>query len=99
MSRALTKDELREQVVQQIRTFVDRAATEPGLTPQERGDALAMAILGMIDGACVNLPGFDIVARPHPDDMPYDIANGNDYIKDGTVINDDCQLRELYYRH
>lgn len=99
MSRALSKEELREQVMQHIRSVVDKAATQAGLTEQERCDVVAIAILGLLDGAYVNLPGFDIVARPHPDDMPYDIANGNDYIQDGTVINDDCQLRELYYRH
>lgn len=95
---AYTKEEVRARVLEMVRGYAaywaneDRAKTE-----QERCDGLAFSIMNIFDGTTAALPGFDIVARPHPDDKDYCISQGQKYIPDGLVINDDCMLHELYY--
>ncbi len=64
-------------------------------TAKERCDGLAFSILSIFDGSADGLPAFDIVARPHPEDKAYFQAEGEDWIEDGTVIND-CMLHEAY---
>jgi hypothetical protein len=70
---------------------VDRA------TCHERLQGLVHSILCIFDGVSGGMPAFDIVARPHPDDKEYHRQNGENWIEDGTVIND-AMLHELLYQ-
>lgn len=97
-TRAITKEELREQILNQMRVYAREWAALPNKTEQERCDGLAFSILNIFDGTTAALPAFDIVARPHPDDKRYYQENGENYIEDGTILNDDCMLHDLYYR-
>lgn len=98
MSRAFTKDEVREQVLAHIRNVSHYWAAEQNAgTVRERCEGVAFSVLSMIDG-CTDLPAFDIVVRPHPDDKQFCIEEGENYMPDGLVINDDCHMHELFCR-
>ena len=97
MSKAKTAEDLRVEVIDHIRRIAAYWSEHPEpKTVRERCDGLAFSILNIFDGT-TDLPAFDIVARPHPDDKEYDQSNGDDWIEDGTVINDGCMLHEIYY--
>jgi hypothetical protein len=36
--------------------------------------------------------------EPHPDDKQYNIDNGEQWVEDGQIINDDVMLHDLYYK-
>jgi len=96
-SRAYTPDEVRDMFLNQVRAYAAYWAEVPGKTEQERCDGLAFSLMNIFDGTSAELPAFDIVARPHPDDKSYQIEEGDNYIEDGTVLNDNSMLHELYY--
>lgn len=98
MSRAITKEEAREMVLEHIRGLVQYWDTESrATTSREKLEGLAFSVLNIFDGTS-SLPAFDIAVRPHPDDKAYHEAEGSNYFEDGMVINDDCHLHELFYR-
>lgn len=98
MSKEKTAEELCVEFIDHIRRIAAYWSEHPGpKTVRERCDGLAFSILNIFDGN-TDLPAFDIVARPHHDDKAYDQSNGDDFIEDGTVINDGCMLHEMYYK-
>jgi hypothetical protein len=97
MSKPISKEQLRLQFRNSIRMYAREWASYPNKTLQERSDGLAFSILALLDGSDVNLPAFDLVARPHPDNEAYHKAHGQDWIVDGQVINDDVHLHDMYY--
>lgn len=97
MTTAYTPEEIREKMLNLMRVYAKSWAEYPNMTPQERCDGLAFSILGIFDGITGELPAFDIVTAPHPDDKDYHIKNGNRYVEPGTIIND-CHLHDEYYK-
>lgn len=99
MSRAMTADELRKEVLDHCRVMaLYWAYTAPVQSVEERVDGMAFSIFTMLDGGAGSLPAFDLVARPHPDDKAFYEAEDEDWIEDGTVINDDAILHEEWVR-
>jgi hypothetical protein len=98
MSKAKTAEEIREDILAHIRHIAHYWASLPDKTAQERCDGVAFSILALIDGHTDSAPAIDLVMRPHPGDKAFHQAEGEDWIKDGTVVNDDCLLHELYAR-
>lgn len=91
-----TKEESREMVLSNIRGIVSYWDNLEGRSSQtDRLEGVAFSMLTMIDG-CSNLPAMDITIRPHEDDKQYSINNGERWFKDGTVINDDCHLHDIF---
>ena len=80
-----TSEELTGEFIEQIRDLVKYWATLKDQTPEERCSGLAFSILSMLDGE-TDLPAFDLVARPHPEDKAYFIQRGERWIKDGTTL-------------
>jgi hypothetical protein len=97
-SRAHTKEEARDMVLGHVRDMARYWSSVPGKTPRERCDGLAFSMLVMIDGHSSNLPAMDLVLRPHEDDKPHHIANGENYFEPGMAINDDVLLHDLYFK-
>lgn len=95
MSREYTKEEVREMVLWHMRNLARYWARQEG-TPLDKCEGVVFSVLSMLDGS-TGLPAFDLVARTHPDYKGFQIAEGENYIPDGLVINDDCQLHELFY--
>lgn len=99
MSRALTKDEIFDLFMQEVRAAISRWEKRDDCSLNVLCEGVAADVLKIIDGETLALPGFDLVARPHPDDKPYDIENGVDFVEDGTVINDGVSLGMLLQEH
>lgn len=99
---AKTAEEIRRDFMDTLRALADYWAGKGGSnvpgerTCHERLQGLVHSVLCIFDGVSGGLPAFDIVARPHPDDKAYHIAEGEDWIEDGTVIND-TMLHEFLY--
>jgi hypothetical protein len=96
MSRAKTPEEVREIFLSQVRTMCKYWAELPDKTPRERCDGLAFSILSTIDGASLDIPAFDMIPCPHPEDKQYCIENGLDWYE--PVVMNDCQLHEMFYK-
>jgi hypothetical protein len=96
--RAITADELQRDFLEDCRGLVDYWAgpNVDRASCYERMQGLLHSFLCIIDGVSGEMPAFDLVARPHPDDKAYHQAEGENWIEDGTVIND-TMLHELLY--
>ena len=96
MSRAITKEEAREEFLKQVKALVAYWAEIEKETVIEQLDGLAFSILNIFDGSTMIFPTLDIVIRPHEDDKEYCIDVGENYYEDGMAINDDTMLHEEY---
>jgi hypothetical protein len=95
--RAFTKTEVRDQVLEVMRSYAHYWATLPGKTSAERCEGLGFSLLNIFDGTTCGLPAFDLVTRPQSDAKDYDVSQGRDYYVEGAVLNADCYLHEAYY--
>lgn len=94
--QAYTAEEAREEFLAQVRHLVshwERESREP--TVKGKLEGLAFSIMNIFDGTS-DLPAFDIVCAPHPDDKQYCIDEGSKYFAPGMVIND-CHLHEMLF--
>lgn len=98
MTRAKTAEEVRDEVIEHVRAMVRFWATRTDISDMDRCDGVAFSILSMIDGCSAGLPAIDLVMRPHPDDKAFHQAEGDDWIEDGTVINADVHMHDIYVR-
>ena len=94
--RVKTEEEVREEFLACIRGYAEYWAKQLGKTSLEKCNGLAFSILGIFDGVTIELPGMDIVLRPHESDQEFLQGIGRNWVEDGMVIND-CQLHELFY--
>ena len=98
MSRAYTKKEVRKKFLDGIHNIVDFWVNESREeTVEGKVNGVAFSILAMIDGSNIDIPAFDVVVRPHPDDKEYHQSEGNNWFEDGMIINDDCSLHEFWH--
>ena len=93
--RAITAEELTAQFLEHIHILVDHWAITDREDIHAKLAGLAFSILAMLDGESLELPAFDIVARPHESDKDYFIKKGENYIEDGTVL--EPWLHEKWY--
>lgn len=59
-----------------------------------RLEGVVFSVLAALDGSCIDIPAYDLVARPHPSDKDYLISNGENWIEEGTTIS--TMLHELF---
>jgi hypothetical protein len=99
MSKAYTKDEMREMFIHQCRAYAHFWSRVEDRTPREMCDGVVFSILNIIDGCSGGFPAaISLMMDPHPDDKDYHIAEGEDWVEDGQIINDDVMLHDLYYK-
>lgn len=60
-------------------------------------EGVAFSILNILDGTTMSLPAFNLTLSPHPDDKEFLQGEGENWYEDGTVINDDVMLHEMFY--
>lgn len=83
--RALTEDEIREQFLQHVKMMVRYWAGEGNSnvpedsTVKDRLDGLAFSLLALLDGSAIDLPGFKVIANPHPDDEAFHRERGENF--------------------
>ena len=98
MSREYTEQEVREMFLDACQQLASYWANLPGKTATERCEGVLFSVMNIFDGTSGSFPAaIDLVVRPHPDDKQFYIDNGDNYIPDGTVIND-CMLHELIFK-
>ncbi len=95
--RAKTPEEVREQLLRHFKFISKYWATLDNKTTQERCDGLVFSILSTLDGSSLELPSFDLIPSPHPDDKEYYIDNGENWIE--PVVINDTMLHEEWHRY
>lgn len=99
MSRAFTPDEMRDRFLQHIREIADYWLDESrAKTTKEKLDGAIFSILVVLDGGSGGMPGFKVLADPHPDDKQYCIDNGENWIEPDTDISNGG-LHEVWYNY
>ena len=94
--RALTQDELIENLIDSLRASVDLwAAVNTERDIKERLMGLLHSTLVILDG-CGDGPSYDLVASVHSSDKEDCIENGENWIESGTVIS--TMLHEHLYK-
>lgn len=100
MSKAYTKEEMREMFIHQCRATAHFWSRVEDRTPREMCDGVVFSMLNIIDGMSGGFPAaIDLVMQPHPDDKDYNISNDENWVEAGQIINDDGRLHDLYYKH
>lgn len=95
MSRAKTKEEVRKEFINKVNSIVEYWSDEcvGNCDPsKDAAEGVAFSIMTLIDG-CTELPSFDLIPCPHPEDKQYNIDNGNDWYE-SEIINADVMLHE-----
>ena len=72
---------------------VTELASEEGITYEEaevlwRLKGFGHTIGAMLDGCCVDIPGFLLIPNPHPDDKAYDKGEGENWWPAPKIKND-----------
>lgn len=97
MSRAKTPEELRDDFFHVVAALARYwAETAPVESPMARCEGLVFSIMNIFDGTNMTLPAIDLVMHPHPDDKKYCEEEGDDWVAEGTVINADVMMHELW---
>jgi hypothetical protein len=101
MPPPFTKEQLRLKMLKHAKMLAEHWATsrikECEYTVQDRIEGALFSFFVYLDSGAGNSPcAYDLVARPHPEDKSYNIENGNQWVEDGMVINDDCQMHEAF---
>lgn len=98
MSKAYTKEEMREMFLYQCRQTAHFWSRVEDRTPREMCDGVVFSILNIIDGMSMGFPAaISLMMDPHPNDKDYSIAEGEDWVEAGQIINDDVMLHDHYY--
>ena len=98
MSRAFTRDEMRDKFIDQCRDIARYWANTTG-TPEERCMGVVHSILTLIDGCSSGFPcALTLTCEPHPDDKAFHQAEDENWVEPETAINADDMLHELLYR-
>ncbi|HCA5183278.1 TPA: hypothetical protein MW242_002910 [Acinetobacter baumannii] len=95
MSAEKTKEDLRADFIEAMKNTACYWANLPDLSERERCDGVIFSVMNILDGSGSFPCAIDLVLRPHPEDKQFSIDEGEDYILDGTVINDDVMLHEM----
>lgn len=95
--RAYTPEEMRHKFLSHVRAISNYWASDKitfNNTLHERLNGLVFSLLVLFDGGSGDMPGFDIVCRPHPDDEAFCKSEQTNWVPPGAVINEDTQLHE-----
>jgi hypothetical protein len=93
--RAWTKEEVRDQLMNQLKQIALAWSSYPNKTPLERCEGVIHSVLAMFDGESAELPAMDIALSPHASDKEFNQGEGNNWYESGMVINDDVNLHDM----
>jgi hypothetical protein len=99
MTKPYTKEEMRQMFLDLCRDTARFWSKVENRTPQEMCDGVVFSMLNIIDGTSSGFPAaISLQMEPHPDDKQYNIDNGEQWVENGQIINDDIMLHDLYYK-
>lgn len=89
MSRAYTKEEIKEKFLRQVQTIIwfwsNPEHSDCGNT-FDRCEGVAFSILALIDGCDLNLPSFKLSPSPCPEDKEYFIEMKENWFPEDVDI-------------
>ena len=97
--REYTTEEVREQFLQHVRAQIEYWESIAGpISSRAKLEGLAFSILSTLDGCAAVLPGFVVVAQPHPDDRAFLTGQGLNYYRPRAAVVGDISgsLHELF---
>lgn len=93
--KAKSKEELRNDLLSHFNCLVNYWSNVEG-SDKYKLEGLLHSLLTTFDGCSGGFPcAIDLILRPHPDDKQYSISEEEDWIEDGTILNDDVMLHEI----
>lgn len=93
----MSKEEMQKMFLGSIRRIVNYWGNLEDKPDHYKCEGVAFSILSLIDGCSGSFPcGVDLVLKPHPEDKDFCIEEGEDYVEDGMVLNDDIMLHEQF---
>jgi hypothetical protein len=99
--RALTEDEVRDQLLEYVWAMIHYWEKGKVLTTQEKLEGLAFSLLSMLDGDSANLPRFIVAPNPHPSDVDYRRQENENYFPENLGTHAACNLggslHEFFY--
>lgn len=104
MSRPYTQEEIMRQFLDYFSAMVDFWADVKGKNDKEKLSGLAFSILSMLDGCAGDLPAFEVIPTPHPEDKEYLKSQGENWYPDvesgdeAVTVHGDHMLHELWHR-
>ena len=102
MIREFMMEEVREQFLETVRSYISYWNTLPNKTIQERLEGLAFSILVILDGDTSSLPNFIVAPNPHPDDKKYFQNNKENWFPENCIPAINCNisgcLHEIFYK-
>lgn len=106
MSRPMTKEEMLRAFVDHAMVLPEywartrlgpecsKMVAEAGGEMQYRLEGLLHSLFVVLDGCAGDLPAFDLVPQPHPEDKAFHRTEGTDWWS-SIAINDDCHLKDF----
>jgi hypothetical protein len=73
--RELTTEECTDRLIAHLQALVRTWRDAEG-SVESRLNGLVFSILSMIDGSCIDVPGWRLAPDPHPDAKTYDVEQG-----------------------
>lgn len=94
--RPYTSEETAEHLLKHFASMAEYWAHHPnGGEIGDRCHGLVFSILSALDGSSMDLPAFDLVPAPHPEDRQYHIDRGENYYLEENVVS--TALHEMYH--
>jgi len=100
-ARAYTAIEVREMFLDRVISMIGywngegKSNVDPKLPSRDKMEGLVHSLFVLIDGHSGDMPAFNLVCSPHPEDENYHRKNGENWMPQGAIIND-CMLRDEY---
>ncbi|KKL56959.1 hypothetical protein LCGC14_2240200 [marine sediment metagenome] len=102
MSREYTEDEVRNEYLKLVWSYIDYWHDLPDQTCREKLEGLAFGMLVILDGGNPDLPGFIVAPDPHPDDKEFCERQGQNWFPSNHNATVKCDiaggLHELFHR-
>ena len=104
MSREWTQEEIQHKFLHHLWAAVKYWEEQTEYDSKRKLEGLMHTFLATLDGCTADLPGFDLVARPHPSDKQYCIDNDENYYpenkvpEDTVTVHGNDSLHEIMYK-
>lgn len=94
--REYTKEEVRQMLYKHMKDLCKYWSQQKRETEEERMLGLCHTLLSTFDGSVGDFPAIDLRLSTHPTAKEFYKSNGENWFKDGMVINDCIMASEFY---